>query len=144
LQAGGRRFDPGWLHSRKGLQVGDFHGSEVAADREGKKRSGTGSASRLCLRSAGRDRAARPLGPGGARGPKPDVHEVPRASPATQRAEAITVLERIDTTPAAMAAGCDGDGREHGPRGYELRRANEILKAASVFFATELDADRPK
>jgi transposase len=27
---------------------------------------------------------------------------------------------------------------------YELRRANEILRAASVFFATELDADRPK
>ena len=27
---------------------------------------------------------------------------------------------------------------------YELRRANEILKAASVFFATELDAYRPK
>ena len=27
---------------------------------------------------------------------------------------------------------------------YELRRASEILKAASVFFATELDADRPK
>jgi transposase len=26
----------------------------------------------------------------------------------------------------------------------ELRRANEILKAASAFFATELDADRPK
>jgi transposase len=26
---------------------------------------------------------------------------------------------------------------------YELRRANEILKAASVFFATELNADRP-
>ena len=26
----------------------------------------------------------------------------------------------------------------------ELRKANEILKAASVFFATELDADRPK
>ena len=26
----------------------------------------------------------------------------------------------------------------------ELRRANEILKAASVFFAAELDADRPK
>lgn len=26
----------------------------------------------------------------------------------------------------------------------ELRRANEILKAASVFFATELGADRPK
>jgi transposase len=27
---------------------------------------------------------------------------------------------------------------------FELRRANEILKAASVFFATELDTDRPK
>jgi transposase len=27
---------------------------------------------------------------------------------------------------------------------FELRRANEILKAASVFFAAELDADRPK
>ncbi len=27
---------------------------------------------------------------------------------------------------------------------YELRRANEILKAASVFFATELDQDRPR
>jgi transposase len=27
---------------------------------------------------------------------------------------------------------------------YELRRAHEILKAASVFFATELDADRPQ
>jgi transposase len=27
---------------------------------------------------------------------------------------------------------------------YELWRANEIPKAASVFFATELDADRPK
>jgi hypothetical protein len=25
---------------------------------------------------------------------------------------------------------------------FELSRANEILKAASVFFATELDADR--
>ena len=27
---------------------------------------------------------------------------------------------------------------------FELRQANEILKAASVFFATELDADRPR
>jgi len=27
---------------------------------------------------------------------------------------------------------------------YELRRANEILKAASVFFARELDSDRPR
>jgi transposase len=27
---------------------------------------------------------------------------------------------------------------------YELRRANEILNAASLFVAIELDADRPK
>ncbi len=27
---------------------------------------------------------------------------------------------------------------------FELRRANEILKAASVFFAKELDTDRTK
>ena len=27
---------------------------------------------------------------------------------------------------------------------YELRRANEILKSASVFFAKEPDRDRPK
>jgi hypothetical protein len=27
---------------------------------------------------------------------------------------------------------------------YELWRANEILKAASVFLATELDADRTR
>jgi transposase len=27
---------------------------------------------------------------------------------------------------------------------YELRRAKEILKSASVFFAKELDPDRPK
>jgi transposase len=27
---------------------------------------------------------------------------------------------------------------------YELRRANEILKSASVFFANELDPDRTK
>ena len=27
---------------------------------------------------------------------------------------------------------------------FELRRANEILKSPSVFFAKELDLDRPK
>jgi transposase len=27
---------------------------------------------------------------------------------------------------------------------FELRRANEILKSASLFFARELDPDRPK
>src|SRR4051812_43760966 len=34
--------------------------------------------------------------------------------------------------------------RELRKENYELRRANEILKAASVFFATELDQDRTK
>ena len=29
-------------------------------------------------------------------------------------------------------------------RENHVRRANEILRAASVFFATELDADRPR
>jgi len=27
---------------------------------------------------------------------------------------------------------------------YDLRRANEILKSASLFFVRELDPDRPK
>jgi len=30
------------------------------------------------------------------------------------------------------------------PESFELRRANETLKAASVFFAAELDPRRPK
>ena len=71
-------------------------------------------------------------------------------------------------SPAAQAVALRDEVREHAavsartsarrPRGcvsayscarnpkenYELRRANEILNAASVFFATELDADRPK
>jgi transposase len=36
--------------------------------------------------------------------------------------------------------------RGHGVRqeNFELRRAKEILKSASVFFAKELDPDRPK
>jgi transposase len=34
--------------------------------------------------------------------------------------------------------------RELRGENYELRRANEILKSASVFFAKELDPDRPK
>jgi transposase len=29
-------------------------------------------------------------------------------------------------------------------KNFELRRANEILKAASLFFARELDTDRPR
>jgi len=46
-----------------------------------------------------------------------------RDAPTTQEREEIRALKREN---------------------FELRRANEILKAASVFFATELDADRPK
>jgi hypothetical protein len=49
------------------------------------------------------------------------------------------------------AAGCGCGGERPSRVGccasaevYELRRANEILKAASVFFATELDQDRTK
>ena len=42
------------------------------------------------------------------------------------------------------SAGARGDQQAARKEDYELRRANEILKAASVFFATELDADRPK
>ena len=34
--------------------------------------------------------------------------------------------------------------RELRRENYALRRANEILKSASVFFAKELDPDRPK
>jgi transposase len=34
--------------------------------------------------------------------------------------------------------------RELRKENYELRRANEILKSASLFFARELDPDRPK
>ena len=34
--------------------------------------------------------------------------------------------------------------RELKRENYELRRANEILKSASLYFARELDPDRPK
>ena len=34
--------------------------------------------------------------------------------------------------------------RELRRENFELRRANEILKSASLFFARELDPDRPK
>ena len=47
---------------------------------------------------------------------------------------------RRTSRPARSAKRSSGCEREI----YELRRANEILKAASVFFATELDPDRPK
>ena len=48
----------------------------------------------------------------------------------------------------AMTQGLSSEEREEIKKlrkeNHELRRANEILKAASVFFATELDADRTK
>ena len=74
------------------------------------------SVSRLRVRSAGRDGAARLLVSGGSSGPEPDVHEVSRALSATQQAKAITVLERIDKTRAAVAAGSNGNRRDRGPR----------------------------
>jgi transposase len=37
-----------------------------------------------------------------------------------------------------------GEIRKLRQENFELRRANEILKSASVFFATELDADRTR
>ena len=37
-----------------------------------------------------------------------------------------------------------GEIRKLRAENFELRRANEILKSASVFFATELDADRTR
>ena len=50
--------------------------------------------------------------------------------------------------PASGARVLTTDEREEIQRlrkeNFELRRANEILKAASVFFAKELDPDRPK
>ena len=49
-----------------------------------------------------------------------------------QRADLLTSGEREQHEGAASA------------RCSELRRANEILKAASVFFAKELDPPRPK
>ena len=56
-----------------------------------------------------------------------------------RQAEADGVCGRI-CPPARSARRSSSCAR----RCFELRRANEILKAASVFFATELDADRPR
>ena len=48
-----------------------------------------------------------------------------------KRPELLTSAEREET-------------RRLRKENYELRRANENLKSASVFFAKELDPDRPK
>jgi transposase len=46
--------------------------------------------------------------------------------------------------PELLASGEREEIRRLRKENYELRRANEILKSASVFFAKELDQDRPK
>ena len=43
----------------------------------------------------------------------------------------------VTVRSARRSGGC-------GAENFELRRANEILKSASVFFAKELDADRTR
>ena len=48
------------------------------------------------------------------------------------------------TRPELLSSGEREEIRELRKENYELRRANEILKSASVFFAKELDPDRPK
>ena len=48
-----------------------------------------------------------------------------------QRTDLLTTAERAEI-------------RKLRKENYELRRANEILKSASVFFAKELDPDRPR
>jgi transposase len=50
---------------------------------------------------------------------------------AGERADMLTTQEREEI-------------RQLRKENYELRRANEILKSASLFFARELDPDRPK
>jgi transposase len=46
--------------------------------------------------------------------------------------------------PGLLSSGEREEIRELRRENFELRRANEILKAASVFFAKELDPDRPR
>jgi transposase len=62
--------------------------------------------------------------------------------------EALRKRVRRPEPTAARAPSCSSQEREEIRRlrkeNYELRRANEILKWASVFFAKELDPDRPK
>jgi len=48
------------------------------------------------------------------------------------------------TRPGLLSSGEREEIRELRKENYELRRANEILKSASVFFAKELDPDRPR
>ncbi len=48
------------------------------------------------------------------------------------------------TRPELLSSSEGEEIRRLRKENYELRRANEILKSASLFFARELDPDRPK
>ncbi len=62
--------------------------------------------------------------------------------------EALRKRVRRAEVDAGKRDGLASDEREELKRlrkeNFELRRANSILKEASVFFAKELDPDRPK
>jgi transposase len=62
--------------------------------------------------------------------------------------EALRKRVRRAEVDAGRRAGLRSDEREELARlrreNFELRRANSILKEASLFFARELDPDRPK
>ena len=62
--------------------------------------------------------------------------------------ETMRIWVRRAQTDAGERPGLTTDEREQLKRlereNRELRRANEILKSASLFFATELDGRRPK
>ena len=71
----------------------------------------------------------------------------PRAALPRSRSEIITDVQReLDT--GVRADGLSSAEREEirklRKENFELRRANEILKAASLFFAAELDPHRPR
>jgi len=63
-------------------------------------------------------------------------------------AEALRKRVRRAEVDAGKREGLTGDEREELAQlrreNFELRRANSILKEASVFFAKELDPDRPR
>src|SRR5947208_15082551 len=62
--------------------------------------------------------------------------------------ESVRIWVRRAQVDAGERAGLTTEERERlrqlERENRELRRANEILKSASVFFATELDGQRPK
>lgn len=83
-----------------------------------------------------------------------------RPQHSSQWSAEVAVAEKLGVTPQTLHAWVQKAEQEGGPRSglttddkkrlkelepenKELRRANEILKAASAFFAAELD-DRPK